>query len=56
MHGTSPPDSVSSNIPRKAEGSASPDVQALDARILRTSYQGRYPSDHFPVKAVVEVG
>jgi endonuclease/exonuclease/phosphatase family metal-dependent hydrolase len=35
---------------------ASPDVRALDARILRTSYQGRYPSDHFPVKAVVEVG
>ena len=35
---------------------ASPDVRSLDARILRTSYQGRYPSDHFPVKAVVEVG
>jgi len=34
----------------------SPDVRSLDAAILRTSYEGRYPSDHFPVKAVVEVG
>jgi endonuclease/exonuclease/phosphatase family metal-dependent hydrolase len=34
---------------------ASPDVETRDARILRTSYQGRYPSDHFPVNAVLEV-
>jgi endonuclease/exonuclease/phosphatase family metal-dependent hydrolase len=33
----------------------SPDVQALNAEILRISYEGRYPSDHFPVEAVVEV-
>ena len=35
---------------------ASPEVQAREAGILRNSYQGRYPSDHFPVKAVLEVG
>ena len=35
---------------------ASPDVKAIDATILRTSYQGRYPSDHFPVKATLGVG
>ncbi len=35
---------------------ASPDVQTREVRILRTSYQGRYPSDHFPVNAVLELG
>ncbi len=34
---------------------ASPDVGTREVRILRTSYQGRYPSDHFPVAAVLEV-
>jgi endonuclease/exonuclease/phosphatase family metal-dependent hydrolase len=34
---------------------ASPDVSTLETRILRTSYQGRYPSDHFPVQATLRV-
>ena len=34
----------------------SPDVQVHEARILRNSYQGRYPSDHFPVKATLGLG
>ena len=29
----------------------SPDVQTLEATIIRTSRDGRYPSDHFPVTA-----
>lgn len=27
----------------------------LESRILRTAYDGRYPSDHFPVTAVVQI-
>jgi endonuclease/exonuclease/phosphatase family metal-dependent hydrolase len=27
------------------------DVEVLDAQIIRTQYNGRYPSDHFPVTA-----
>ena len=34
---------------------ASPDVVTREARILRTSYHGRYPSDHFPVTAILEI-
>lgn len=34
---------------------ASQDVQTLEVRILRTSYEGRYPSDHFPVSATLYV-
>lgn len=30
---------------------ASPDTEVLDAAIIRTSRDGRYPSDHFPVLA-----
>lgn len=33
----------------------SPDVVTREARILRTSYDGRYPSDHFPVSAILEI-
>jgi endonuclease/exonuclease/phosphatase family metal-dependent hydrolase len=33
----------------------SPDVEVLDAAIVRTSVGGRYPSDHFPVTARVTV-
>ncbi len=33
----------------------SPGIRAREARIVRTSYQGRFPSDHFPVRATVEV-
>lgn len=32
---------------------ASPEWQTLDASIVRTSRDGRFPSDHFPVVAVV---
>lgn len=31
------------------------DVGVLDAEILRTSYGGAYPSDHYPVLAVLEI-
>lgn len=33
-----------------------PDVQTLDARIVRSHEDGRYPSDHFPVTATVRFG
>jgi endonuclease/exonuclease/phosphatase family metal-dependent hydrolase len=33
----------------------SPEVVARDTQIVRTSFEGRYPSDHFPVKALIEV-
>jgi endonuclease/exonuclease/phosphatase family metal-dependent hydrolase len=32
---------------------SSPDLSVLDARILHDAERGRYPSDHFPVAAVV---
>ena len=35
---------------------ASPEWRALDASIVRTSRAGRFPSDHFPVTAVVRLG
>ncbi len=35
---------------------ASPGIHAREVSILRTSYQGRYPSDHFPVRATLELG
>ena len=35
---------------------ASPEWHALDASIVRTSRAGRFPSDHFPVTAVVRLG
>jgi endonuclease/exonuclease/phosphatase family metal-dependent hydrolase len=35
---------------------ASPGVQTREVRILRSAYQGRYPSDHFPVYATLQVG
>lgn len=31
------------------------DVAVLDAEILRTSYGGAYPSDHYPVRARLEI-
>jgi endonuclease/exonuclease/phosphatase family metal-dependent hydrolase len=30
-----------------------PDTQVLDAAIIRTGRQGRYPSDHYPVTATL---
>lgn len=33
----------------------SPDVQVIEAEIERNRYGGRYPSDHFPVSAVLRV-
>jgi endonuclease/exonuclease/phosphatase family metal-dependent hydrolase len=33
----------------------SPEVTVLGAEILHTSYHGSYPSDHFPVKAFLEI-
>lgn len=34
----------------------SPDWRVLDAAIVRTSRDGRYPSDHFPVTARIQLG
>jgi len=34
----------------------SQEVFTEEARILRASYQGRYPSDHFPVNATLRLG
>ena len=31
-----------------------PDLKATDAEIIRTSRDGKYPSDHFPIRATVE--
>ncbi len=31
-----------------------PDLKATEAEILRTSRNGKYPSDHFPIRATVE--
>jgi len=31
-----------------------PDLKATEAEIIRTSRNGKYPSDHFPVRATVE--
>ncbi len=33
----------------------SPDIRSLDASIVRTAQDGRYPSDHFPVTARVRL-
>jgi len=30
------------------------DLKATDAGIMHTNFDGRYPSDHFPVTAVLE--
>jgi endonuclease/exonuclease/phosphatase family metal-dependent hydrolase len=35
---------------------ASPDLEVLQAEILRTQYGGRWPSDHFPVTATLRLG
>jgi endonuclease/exonuclease/phosphatase family metal-dependent hydrolase len=35
---------------------ASPEWQVKQARIVRSAQAGRYPSDHFPVSAVVRLG
>ena len=32
-----------------------PDIDVLDAAILRSSVAGRYPSDHFPVTATIRM-
>ena len=32
-----------------------PDLKTIDAEIIRTSRDGKYPSDHFPVRATVEL-
>jgi endonuclease/exonuclease/phosphatase family metal-dependent hydrolase len=32
-----------------------PDIDVLDAAIVRTARDGRYPSDHFPVAARVRL-
>lgn len=34
---------------------ASPDVRVTDAQIIRFSQDGRYPSDHYPVTATLQV-
>jgi endonuclease/exonuclease/phosphatase family metal-dependent hydrolase len=34
----------------------SPEFQALASEIVRTSFNGRFPSDHFPVTAVLRLG
>ena len=31
-----------------------PNLKAVDAEIIRTNDDGRYPSDHYPIRAVVE--
>jgi endonuclease/exonuclease/phosphatase family metal-dependent hydrolase len=35
---------------------ATPEWQVIDAQIVREARAGRYPSDHFPVMAVVRLG
>jgi endonuclease/exonuclease/phosphatase family metal-dependent hydrolase len=34
---------------------ATPDVKVLDAKIIYDNTNGRYPSDHFPVTATIEI-
>ena len=33
-----------------------PKIMVLSAEILRTNVEGRYPSDHFPVTAILKWG
>jgi endonuclease/exonuclease/phosphatase family metal-dependent hydrolase len=35
---------------------ASPEWKVLDAEIIRVNHEGRYPSDHFPVRATAVLG
>ena len=34
---------------------ASPDFKAVDAEVIRSSKNGNYPSDHYPVRATVKI-